>query len=82
MAEIKIKGQVKEVYFSDEKKKSYVTIYDTESASDFNVQFDGSVDLRKKDMIDCIMQVESRVYKGANSLLCRHLINNPMKKGE
>lgn len=70
---IQLRGQVKNTFYSDEKKKSYITVFDSESSSDVNFTQDGQTELRKGDPIDHLVECESNVYKGQNTLIIKKM---------
>ncbi len=71
--EIKIKGQVKNTFFSQEKNKTYVSVFDSQSSSDVNFTIEGQTDLHKGSEINHVLQVESTVFKGMNTLVIRRM---------
>jgi len=69
--EIKIKGQVKNTFFSPEKNKTYVSVFDSQSSSDVNFVIEGQTDLHKGSEINNLLMIESSVFKGMNTLIIR-----------
>lgn len=72
--EIKLIGQVKSTFENTEKHKVYVNVFDSESSSDVNFVIEGTTELHKKSPINHVLQVESSVYKGMNTLVIRSMV--------
>jgi len=59
------------MFFSFEKNKIYVAVFDSQSFFDVNFVIEGQIDLHKGSEINNVLMVESSVFKGMNTLIIR-----------
>lgn len=72
-------GQVKNIFFSEEKNRTYVTVFDLDTSCDLNLTMEGRSQLNKGDKLDHVLKCETGVYKGSNSIIVREV--KPNQKG-